>query len=82
MFKSRNKGNCNFYNGVEGNTRMQIVFFPLKVELFTKKFEFKLQTQFARNDSKTHLQNIHFPCLACLLNTEKTTCKVKHTTLE
>jgi len=36
MFKSRNKENCNSYNGVEGNTRMQIVFFPLTVELFAK----------------------------------------------
>jgi len=36
MLKSRNKENCNSYNGVEGNMRMQIVFFPLTVELFAK----------------------------------------------
>jgi len=36
MFKSRNKENCNSYNGDKGNTRMQIVFFPLTVELFAK----------------------------------------------
>lgn len=64
MFKSCNKENCNSYNDVEGNTRMQIVFFSLKVELFAKKFEFKLQAPFARNNaSKRHSQSINFPCL-------------------